>query len=114
MNDDYSMNSSIHSMVLCVEAALFGIFVVSLLVDQIYSIINDRTFIDRLKNDQPPRQIVSKMILFRKIFGPGQSTRLFNLYNTLVSTLGPMIWWLFPCNPRNSNQSFDYQTMHQI
>ena len=67
--------SSFHSIVICIESCLFGIFVVSVLVDQIQSIVNDRSLIDALKSDDNTRMTSqaksSRRILFRKVFGSG-------------------------------------------
>ena len=70
-----SSTSSFHSIVICIESCLFGIFVVSVLVDQIQSIVNDRSLIDALKSDDNTRMASqaksSRRILFRKVFGSG-------------------------------------------
>jgi hypothetical protein len=67
--------SSFHSIVICIESCLFGIFVVSVLIDQIQSIVNDRSLIDALKSDDNARMASqaksSRRILFRKVFGSG-------------------------------------------
>ncbi len=68
---------SIHSIVICIESCLFGIFVITVLADQIHSIINDRSLIDTLKLDENARtaqQILPpKRVLFRKVFGSGKN-----------------------------------------
>lgn len=85
----------IHSIVICIESCLFGIFVVTVFVDQMQSIVNDRSIIDQLKangNSSLNEPILpSKRVLFRRVFGPG-----------------PMIFWLLPCDMRKSNQFTDY------
>lgn len=67
---------SIHSIVICIESCLFGIFVITVFVDQIQSIINDRSLIDALKlseNALMETQILPpKRVLFRKVFGFGK------------------------------------------
>ena len=79
---DFSINIffcfiSIHSIVICIESCLFGIFVVTVLVDQIHSIVNDRSLIDTLKLDDNSRMaqqmLPPKLILFRKVFGSGKN-----------------------------------------
>jgi hypothetical protein len=65
----------VHSVVICIESCLFGIFVVTVFVDQIDSIINDRSLIDTLKLDEnsrmAPQILPPKRVLFRKVFGSG-------------------------------------------
>ncbi|CAF3437963.1 unnamed protein product [Rotaria socialis] len=84
----------IHSIVICIEACLFGIFVITVFVDQIQSIIDDRSLIDSLKLDKEsrntPRVLPSKRVLFENVFGSG-----------------PIICWLLPCDLRNSNKIND-------
>ncbi|CAF1485342.1 unnamed protein product [Adineta ricciae] len=84
-------NQNIHSVVICVEACLFGIFVLTVFADQVQSIITDRSLIDTLKLDQnaqmAPQILPPKRILFRKVFGSG-----------------PMICWLCPCDFKKPSQ----------
>jgi len=91
----------IHSIVICIESCLFGIFVVTVFIDQIYSIIHDRGIIDTLKLDENSRMeqqiLPPKIVLFRKVFGSD-----------------PMICWLFPCNLKNSNKIVDSQDVYNV
>jgi len=67
--------NSIHSIVICIESCLFGIFVVTVFIDQIQSIITDRSLIDTLKLDENSRMeqqiLPPRRVLFGKVFGPG-------------------------------------------
>ncbi|CAF2827454.1 unnamed protein product [Rotaria sp. Silwood2] len=91
----------IHSIVLCIESCLFGIFVITVFVDQIQSIINDRSLIDALKLDESSRTsqrtLPPKRVLFQNIFGSG-----------------PMILWLFPCDLKSSNKITDSQDTYNV
>jgi hypothetical protein len=91
----------IHSIVLCIESCLFGIFVITVFVDQMQSIINDRSIIDTLKLDEDSRMtqkiLPPKRVLFRKVFGPG-----------------PIICWLFPCDLKPSPQILEPPNMYNV
>lgn len=87
----------VHSIIICIESCLFGLFVVAIFIDQILSIKNDRTLIDSLKSDDTSRQAPPSKILFRKVFGPG-----------------PMIFWLIPCDLKRHNQNFDSHDMYHV
>ena len=103
-------SSSIHSIVICIEACLFGIFVITVFVDQIQSIIDDRSLIDSLKLDNEsrntPRVLPSKRVLFQNVFGSGTKKKNQNLLISF-SCLGPIICWLLPCDLRSSNKIND-------
>ncbi|CAF0912426.1 unnamed protein product [Adineta steineri] len=91
----------IHSIILCIESILFGLFVVAIFIDQVQSITNDRSIIDVLKADEnsrsSPQTLPPAKVLFRKVFGPG-----------------PMILWLLPCDLKKSNQISDSQDMYHV
>ncbi|CAF1223880.1 unnamed protein product [Rotaria magnacalcarata] len=91
----------VNSIILCVESCLFGLFVITILVDQIQSILNDRSLIDALKLDEHARttqQILPPAkVLLRKVFGPG-----------------PIIFWLLPCDLKSSNDAIDLREMHNV
>lgn len=109
--------NSIHSIVICIESCLFGIFVVTVLVDQIQSIITDRSLIDMLKLDENARMaqqiLPPKHVLFRKVFGSGNETNK-NPSSFIVFVLGPMILWLCPCDMKNSNQTMNTPDMYRV
>ncbi|CAF4124184.1 unnamed protein product [Rotaria sp. Silwood2] len=90
-----------HCPFLCIESCLFGIFVITVFVDQIQSIINDRSLIDALKLDESSRTsqrtLPPKRVLFQNIFGSG-----------------PMILWLFPCDLKSSNKITDSQDTYNV
>ncbi|CAF4780896.1 unnamed protein product, partial [Rotaria sp. Silwood1] len=91
----------VHSIIICVESCLFGLFVVTIFVDQVQSILNDRSLIDTLKLDEDSRMtqqiLPPARVLLRKVFGPG-----------------PMILWLLPCDLKKSNETTDLQNMHHV
>ena len=91
----------IHSIVICIEACLFGIFVITVFIDQIHSIINDRSLIDTLKLGEHSRMTDSnlppKRVLFRKVFGSG-----------------PMICWLIPCDSTNKPTPLDLPNTYNV
>jgi hypothetical protein len=74
----------IHSIIICVESCLFGLFVVTIFVDQVHSIVNDRSLIDTLKLDEnsrmSPQILPPAKLLFRKVFGPGKTQTLKRIY----------------------------------
>ncbi len=86
---------------ICIESCLFGIFVITVFVDQMQSIVNDRSLIDILKLDENSRMaqqiLPAKHVLFRKVFGPG-----------------PMICWLFPCDLKHSPETLDPPNMYNV
>jgi len=62
------------------ESALFGLFVVAILADQVQSIRSDRSLIDTLQLNETtrmsPQILPSTKILFRKVFGPGKKNQI--------------------------------------
>jgi hypothetical protein len=75
------------------ESFLFGLFVVTIFVDQVQSIRSDRSLIDALKLDENARMssqiLPPTKLLFRKVFGPGKKKGekkfLSNLYSIFRS-----------------------------
>ena len=112
--------SSFHSIVICIESCLFGTFVVSVLVDQIQSIVNDRSLIDALKSDDNARMASpansSRRILFRKVFGSGTALFIVRCRAVRIACffLGPIILWLLPCDLKSANQTSDSQDMYHV
>ncbi|CAF2801620.1 unnamed protein product [Rotaria sp. Silwood2] len=91
----------VHSIIICVESCLFGLFVITIFVDQVQTILNDRSLIDTLKLDDNSRMasqiLPPTKVLLRKVFGPG-----------------PMMLWLLPCDLKKSNEATDLQNMHNV
>jgi len=91
----------VHSIIICIESCLFGIFVITVFIDQIQSIFSDRSLIDTLKLDENlrtiPQTLPPKRVLLRKVFGSG-----------------PLIFWLLPCALKSSNPSIDLQDMYHV
>jgi hypothetical protein len=110
--------NSIHSIVICIESCLFGIFVVTVFIDQIQSIITDRSLIDTLKLDENSRMeqqiLPPRRVLFGKVFGPGNQTKIYSSKFLFVVFLGPMILWLCPCDLKKSNQTLDLPDMYNV
>jgi hypothetical protein len=73
---DRTIDSSVHSIILCIESCLFGLFVVAIFVDQVQSITSDRSVIDTLKASESartsPQTLPPTKVLFRRVFGPGK------------------------------------------
>ncbi|XP_039252309.1 palmitoyltransferase ZDHHC7-like [Styela clava] len=85
-----------HSIALCIESILFGLFVVAMFCDQMSSIFDDETAVEHVINKRKPRPVRSrkpKMSLVREVFG-----------------YGPVYCWIFPCSGVNSRTqpSFSY------
>jgi len=91
----------VHSIIICIESCLFGIFVITVFIDQVHSILNDRSLIDALKLDEKsrmtPQTLPSSQVLLRKVFGSG-----------------PLICWLVPCDLKSSHSTPDTQDMYQV
>ena len=98
---NYFLLISIHSIVICIESCLFGIFVSTVFVDQIQSITNDRSLIDTLQLEKNPRMaeqiLPPRRALFQQVFGPG-----------------PMICWLFPCDLKTTHSPVDTPEMYTV
>ncbi|CAF1226256.1 unnamed protein product [Adineta ricciae] len=66
----------IHSIILCIESCLFGLFVVAIFIDQVQSITSDRSIIDTLKSSESarssPQALPPAKVLFRRVFGPDE------------------------------------------
>lgn len=108
----------IHSIIICIESCLFGLFVIAIFADQIQSIRNDRSLIDALKMDEATRTssqvLPPAKILFRKVFGPGKNSinnRSINLRSLLI---GPMILWLLPCDLKTSSSNLDPHNLYHV
>lgn len=86
-----------HSIALCIESLLFGLFVVAMLCDQFSSIVQDETGIEHVINQKKPRQPrprKPKMALIREVFD-----------------YSPIYCWFFPCSTGSKNRketSFSY------
>ncbi|CAF1455929.1 unnamed protein product [Adineta steineri] len=91
----------VHAVVICVESCLFGIFVITVFVDQLQSIITDRSLIDNLKLSESSRMaqqiLPPKRVLFRKVFGSG-----------------PLICWLCPFDLNKSNPPINSSEMYHV
>jgi hypothetical protein len=61
--------------------------VVTIFVDQVHSIMNDRSLIDTLKLDEnarmSPQILPPAKVLFRKVFGPGKTNNIKDIYFVL-------------------------------
>lgn len=71
----------LHSILLLLESALFGLFVIAIMFDQLSAIFQDETAIEAIQNRGPYRNHRQKMALLREICGRGH----------------PFLW-LLPCS----------------
>jgi hypothetical protein len=74
----------LHSVVLLLESALFGLFVCAIMVDQIHAILYDETAIEAVQLRGPYRHNRSKLLLMQEVCGKGH----------------PLLWF-FPCQGIN-------------
>jgi len=80
----------LHTIFVCIECALFCLFVIAVSCDQFQAIISDETAIEQIQRRGSFRtETGSKMLLLREVFGNG-----------------PIIFWLLPCH--NSPARRDY------
>lgn len=70
----------LHSVLLLLESALFGLFVIAIMFDQLTAIFQDETAIEAIQNRGPHRTNRAKIMLLREICGRGHP-----------------IFWLLPC-----------------
>ncbi|XP_034943900.1 palmitoyltransferase ZDHHC7 [Chelonus insularis] len=91
----------LHSVILVLESALFGMFVVAILVDQFQAILGDETAIERLQGGHH--------------YHHHKSRRAFTLLSQVCGKSHP-IFWLLPCHnpPRYSFRRDDRLLDHQV
>lgn len=82
----------LHSILLLLESALFGLFVIAIIIDQLNAIFQDETAIEAIQNRGPYRNHRKKIALLREICGRGHP-----------------ISWLLPCST-NTN----YHHHHRV
>ncbi|TRY78373.1 hypothetical protein TCAL_01698 [Tigriopus californicus] len=70
----------LHSVILCLESALFGMFVVAIGCDQFEAIFSDETLVEQAKRQGPYRPRKPKMALLAEVCGRGHP-----------------LTWLLPC-----------------
>jgi hypothetical protein len=70
-------------VLLVLESALFGLFVVAILVDQLSAILNDSTAVEQLQQTGPYRPGKSSRALMSEVCGEGHP-----------------LFWLLPCQTR--------------
>ncbi|CAG9854511.1 unnamed protein product [Phyllotreta striolata] len=71
----------LHSIILLLESALFGLFVSAILIDQLQAILTDETAVEQVKKQGPHRPYKPKMMLLGEVFGKEHP-----------------VFWLFPCS----------------
>ncbi|KFB38703.1 hypothetical protein ZHAS_00006104 [Anopheles sinensis] len=81
-----------HSVLLLLESALFGLFVIAIMVDQMHAILYDETAVEAVQQKGPYRIHRPKMALLAEVCGRGH----------------PMLWML-PCTSLN-RKHHDYET----
>lgn len=77
----------LHCVLLLLESALFGLFVIAIMFDQLSAIFSDETAIEAIQNRGPYRSTRQKMALLREICGRGH----------------PLLW-LLPCRTTSTHQ----------
>ncbi|CAH1098692.1 unnamed protein product [Psylliodes chrysocephalus] len=85
----------LHSIVLLLESALFGLFVAAILIDQLQAIFTDETAVERVQKQELPKDYKPKMMLLSEVCGKEHP-----------------VFWLFPCSsvPKKIDASLmDYQ-----
>ncbi|CAF0784386.1 unnamed protein product [Didymodactylos carnosus] len=89
----------IHSIIVMIESILFGIFVVSVLIDQLQAILNDRSLIDSLKSNENSKiqPVPPSCVLLRKTFGRG-----------------PPVLWFFPCDLKKISHTTESVDMYHV
>ncbi|ELU01775.1 hypothetical protein CAPTEDRAFT_172289 [Capitella teleta] len=61
----------VHSIVLVVEAILFGLFVMAIGCDQMQAILSDETAVEQVKKSRAYKEKRSRMALLQEVFGSG-------------------------------------------
>lgn len=74
----------LHSVVLLLESALFGLFVIAIMVDQLHAILYDETAVEAIQLRGSYRHNRSKLLLLTEVCGKGHP-----------------ISWFFPCTGIN-------------
>lgn len=74
----------LHSVLLLLESALFGLFVIAIMVDQMHAILYDETAVEAVQQKGPYRSHRPKMALLAEVCGRGHP-----------------IMWMFPCTSLN-------------
>lgn len=77
----------LHCVLLLLESALFGLFVIAIMFDQLSAIFGDETAIEAIQNRGPYRNSRQKMALLREICGREH----------------PLLW-LLPCKSNHMHQ----------
>lgn len=95
------MYCSLHCVILVLESALFGMFVVAILVDQFQAILGDETAVERVQGTQR--------------YHNKNTPRTFALLSQVCGKSHP-IFWLFPCHdpPRYSFRKDAYLIDHVV
>lgn len=82
----------LHSVILLLESALFGLFVLAIMVDQMHAILHDETAVEavQLKGKGVQRSSRRQFRLFAEVFGHGHPA-----------------CWLLPCTSFNSSPRYN-------
>ncbi|TDG48619.1 hypothetical protein AWZ03_004948 [Drosophila navojoa] len=76
-----------HTLILMLESAFFGLLASFILMDQLYAILHDETTVEAIQHKGPYRPHLSKYQLLTEVFGPEH----------------PMLW-LLPCSKLNHSE----------
>ncbi|XP_055375941.1 palmitoyltransferase ZDHHC3 [Condylostylus longicornis] len=79
----------LHSVILLLESALFGLFVLAIMVDQIHAILYDETAVEAIQQKGSYRPNRRKMALLADVFGRGHP-----------------LCWLAPCTNFNTRLKY--------
>lgn len=93
---------SLHCVILVLESALFGMFVIAILVDQFQAILSDETAVERMQGIQ-------------QRYHNKNTPRTFTLLSQVCGKSHP-IFWLLPCHtpPRYSFRKDAYLIDHEV
>lgn len=87
----------LHSVVLLIESALFGLFVCAIMVDQLHAILYDETAIEAVQMKGPYRYNRPKLLLMAEVCGKGH----------------PLLWF-FPCSSVNRKYHDEPLLNHEV
>lgn len=96
------MYCSLHCVILVLESALFGMFVIAILVDQFQAILSDETAVEHVQD-------------IHQRYHNKNTPRTFTLLSQVCGKSHP-IFWLLPCHnpPRYSFRKDAYLIDHEV
>ena len=85
----------LHSVLLCLESVLFGMFVTAVLVDQFQAILGDETAVEQIQHQGPYRPLKPKIVLLNEVCGRTHP-----------------VLWLLPCRKGTTRKYYDSLLLH--